>query len=419
MALVVLLSVVWALVGLLSVATMTIGSSGGSLRAGLLALASWRSVVFLVGFPVLAAGELVVLRRFGRRLGWGRESVWLAVWMLWFVTVMVLAFGLWGLRSLAMLRMTWGLLIPLSIVYMAYGMGRRVGTEPHCAKCGYPWREEIGDVCPECGSNWSVKGGTKPGRPVRSPLLVSVGVVLLLASFAATLSPVAGNAIGPLMPTGFLVEQAAATGKLSSSALVELQTRSLTPEQLRRLDEGLLDARLDDGRLDRSANAWLEGRVASGLMSPELTGRFYDEMVELELRTQAVADGAERVEVAAINRTTPFGTTEVRVIFGGLQVDGVLAAGTRMEEFASVYRFDPWSVSRKPGESLPGVAVPRRPDAVTVVTAEAWLCYGAGAQLPWGDAWGGAWGMPDKPAIPTGLPWVKHVSLRVEVPPGE
>jgi hypothetical protein len=418
-ALVVLLSVVWALVGLISVATMTIGWSGGSLRTSLLALANWRSVVFIVGFPVLAAGELVVLRRFGRRLGWGRESIWLWAWTLWFVTIMVLAFGLWGLRSLAMLRMTWGLLVPLSIVYMAYGMGRRLGTEPHCAKCGYPWRAEIGEICPECGSNWSQRGGTKPGRPARSLVLVSVGVVLLLLSFAATLSPVASGAIGPLMPTGFLVEQAAATGRLSSGAWVELQTRSLTPEQLRRLDEGLLDARMARDRLDRSANAWLEGRVAGSLMSPELTERFYDEMVELELRTREISDGAVRVEVVAINRMTPFGATDVRIIFGGFRVDGVLAEGTRFEKFSSIFRFDPWSISRKPGAVFPGVTVARRRDSATVVTAEAWVCYGSSTQLPWGDAWGGAWGMPDQPAIPSALPWVRHVTLSTEVEAGD
>ncbi len=418
-ALVVLLSVVWALVGLISVATMTVGSSGWSLRSGLLALASWRTVVFIVGFPVLAAGELVLLRRFGRRHGWSREAVWLAVWTLWFLTVMVLAFVLWGFRSLAMFQMTWGLLVPLSIAYMSFGFRRRAGTEPHCTRCGYPWREEIGSICPECGSDWSAKGGTTPGRPARSMMLVAVGVGLLLMGFAATFRPFSSSLISPLVPTAILVEQAAATGQLSANAWAQLQTRTLTPGQLRRLDEGLLDTRLELGRLDRSASAWLEGRAAAGELSPELTERFYDEMVVLAFRTRRMSDGSVRVEVEAINRTTPFGATEVRIIFGGLKVDGELVEGTRFERFASVYRFDPWSVTRKPGDSLPGVTVVRKADSATVVTAEAWVCYGSGTQLPWGDAWGGAWGMPDSPAIPTGLPWVRHVTLRVEIEAGE
>jgi hypothetical protein len=326
---------------------------------------------------------------------------------------------LWGFQSLGMFQMTWGLLVPLSIAYMSFGLGRRVGTEPHCAKCGYPWREEIGSICPECGSSWSDKGGTKLGCPARSSVLVAVGAVLLLMAFAATFSPLSGSVVSPLMPTGILVEQAAATGKLSSSAWSQLQTRTLTDGQLRRLDAGLLDARLRLVRLDGEANAWLEGRVAGGAMSPELTERFYDEMVELEMVTRTLSDGRVRVEVSAINRSTPFAGIDVRIIFGGLKVDGQLVGGTRFEKFASVYRFDPWAVARKPGDSLPGVVAIGKADSATVVTAEAWVCYGSGAQLPWGDAWGGAWGMPDQAAIPPGLPWVRHVTLSAEVEAGD
>ncbi len=418
-ALVVVLSVVWALVGLISVATITTGSSGGLLRTGILALASWRSVIFVVGFPVLVAGEVVLLRRLGRRLGWGRESLLLMVWTLALVTLVLLAFALWGLAALAMFRMSWGLLVPLSFFYMAYGMGRRVGTEPHCAKCGYPWHEQIGSICPECGSDWSAKGGTRIGRPERSLVFVAVGVVLLFFSFAGTATPLMRGPLNKLVPTSYLIDEIVSKGVGWVPPWTEINARTLTPEQTLRLADGLLDLRLRHGHLYRLASTWLEGQVSSGSLPPELVERFYVEMFELELRSRVMPDGLVRVELTGINRTTPMAGTEVRIIFGGLKVDGELVEGTRFEEFASVYRFDPWAVARKPGDSLPGVVVTGKADSVTVVTAEAWLCYGAAAQLPWGDAWGGAWGMPDSPAIPTGLPWVRHVKLRVEIEAGD
>lgn len=54
------------------------------------------------------------------------------------------------------------------------------GTEPSCARCGYPITDGV-PRCSECGSSFEVEGSTLPGRPAflgkQAPLCVLSGVM--------------------------------------------------------------------------------------------------------------------------------------------------------------------------------------------------------------------------------------------------
>lgn len=409
-ALVVVVSVVWAVFGLMMVALMSAKGSL-SLQYMLREATGWRSVLFVIGFPLFAVLVHLGGKRIEGRFGWGDQARWLMVLSAWFVGGVVMALALWGFRAIGLLQFAWGALIPLGTAFIGFGLQRRIGTELHCAKCGYPFSDEVGPQCPECGSVWSEGAGTIRGRLQRSPVLAGVGALLLVLSFTLTLSPlVARGTINRVVPTKYLIERV--VGGDWTGAWAELMSRTLTPEQERALAEGLLDARLAHGRLDRTAEGWLSGLLAAGSLDEELSGRYYREMVVLLLRSRK-DEGFVVAEAVAANRSAPFGTTEARIVFGGFAVDGELVDGTRMERFASVYRFDPWSVARKPGESLPSVLVRPQRDRRVVVTAEVWVCYGTPNQLDWGDAWI----KPGVPAIPPGLPFVEHSILSIEVEP--
>ncbi len=384
-------------------------NTGASLRGVLLGFFSVRTIVFAVSFGVLALLVHVIVRRVARRRGIPDNLRWLIVLSIWFVLGVVLAVAAWGLRALGLLQFAWGGLIPLGCAYFGYGLQRRIGSALHCEHCGYPFSEEGGKNCPECGSVWSAQVGTIAGEPRRSSTFIAVGAVLMVLALSLSLSPLLAGSISRFVPTGVLIGQVAGVGGSTPGAWAELTKRTLTEEQTSDLIRRLLDTRLESGRLDGRSAAWLDGQFAAGGLDAALTARYYREMVSLRLREEPVPDleGFVEIRAVAVNRSTPFGPTEVRIVFRGFTADNQPVANTLLPRYSSVYRFDEWTQSRKPEESVPTFTIARRAQDQIRVTAEAWICYGAATQLSWGAAWDEA----GEPIIPFGLPWVEHVVL--------
>jgi len=149
-ALVVVVTVVWAVFGLMMVVSLSNGPV--SWQYMLREARSVRSFAFLIGFPVYALLVHLGFTRLERRFGWGDQARWLMVLSAWFVGGVLLAIALWGFRAMGLLQFAWGALIPLGSAFLGFGLQRRIGTELHCSRCGYPFSDEVGPQCPECGS---------------------------------------------------------------------------------------------------------------------------------------------------------------------------------------------------------------------------------------------------------------------------
>lgn len=394
-------------------------SAGGQWRGIMLGVLSARTILFVVGFPVLAFAAHVALRPVANRFGMNDRARWLLVLSVWFVLGVVLAFLVWGLRALGLLQFAWGLLIPIGCTFIGYGLQRRVGSELHCTTCGYPFSDEGGVNCPECGSAWSATAGTTAGQPKRSPVLVVTGGVLIALAFTLSLSPIVAGRISRFVPTGVLIEQVTSVGGSSAGAWAELTKRSLTEQQTDGLIDRLLDQRARSGRLDSLSSAWLDGAFALGSLDDAQVARYFQEMTAFRLWEQPAADGADEgvvvISLMVDDRTTPFGAMEARVLFRGFTEEGEPVADSRMERYASVYRFDEWTQARKPGASVPSVTVVRQNRDAMAIGAEVWVIYGSAIQLSWGDAWAA----DGSPIIPSGLAWVEHIVLEHEVQPRE
>jgi len=411
--LVIIIALGFACIGLMTVLLTAVsgtrGSRGRALADGLL---SWGTFGFVVGCPLACVVIWRVLGRIRDRYGLNQRTYSLLLFASWILIGTLGAFLAWGWAALLALHFAWGALVPLGMGLITHGLTRRVGVELHCARCGYAHDDEL-EVCPECGADWNGRGSLLEGRLERSRAMVSVGIAVLVLALVLTIRPLVVHVVSPLVPTRVLIAQVGSGATYSPDVWNELSSRSLTPEQEQRLADALLDRRLHVGSLDLASNAWLEQRVAKGQIRVESIERYFREMVELDLRGAAKARVGETIRIEALveNRTTPWSGVGVRIFFAGFSVDGEPVPGTRMEQRASVYVFDEWSVKRKPGAELPAVEVQATRPGVIAVEAEAWLIFAPEAALGWGRAWD----EDGRPIIPPGVLWTEPVKLRHEI----
>ena len=90
--------------------------------------------------------------------------------------------------------LAFAVMIPAMYLLVSGLRGRRVGDEPHCARCGYILLHLESDVCPECGTGIS-PANTVHGQKRRRYGRAAAGLVLLALAFLPMLTPVT-NAIG-------------------------------------------------------------------------------------------------------------------------------------------------------------------------------------------------------------------------------
>lgn len=411
--LIIVISFVFASVGLMMVLLLAMSTSTGSgWRAILMGLVSRSTIGFAIATPLLCAGSWWALQRLFRRRGWNRRTMGLTLFASWMLIATVAAFVAWGSAALLVLQFAWGGLLPLGMGFVTHGLTRREGEAPHCARCGYAFDSEL-EVCPECGAAWRQRGAVIAGRLHRSATMVWTGAAILVMAVLLTIRPLIGHVLAPLVPTSLLIAQASGQDVWSGQDWAELASRQLSPEQEQTLAEGLLDRRWKTGRLDPAPAVWLERQLIGGTMDDATRSRFFEEMVVLHLRGPKEARVGEpvRIEALADDRSTPFAGIGSRVYFAGFDVDGKPVADSRLPRKTSVYDFDEWTVRRKPGEELPHVVLRPERAGVVKVEMEAWIVYGPEALLGWGSAWND----DGTPAVPAGVLWVEHVQRTQEI----
>ncbi|UCG31769.1 MAG: hypothetical protein JSU68_08870 [Phycisphaerales bacterium] len=187
------------------------------------------------------------------------------------------------------------LAFPFGILFLIRGLvGKRVGTEPRCGKCGYNLTGLPSEICPECGFHVQHEDIVHGVRQRHRYSLV-LGLVLLTASTAALAGALCAKArqisYYHYFPFSVVLSDAL---RGDHHAIWELQRRS---------QDGSLKGpqcnRVVDTALDRQANApvsdtlqawidFLHKRDVVGGLSPEQQNRYYEQSVQwsLELRSQ-------------------------------------------------------------------------------------------------------------------------------------
>ncbi|GAB4387053.1 MAG: hypothetical protein Kow0022_17990 [Phycisphaerales bacterium] len=419
-------------VGLAVVLTLVFASIGSMMMLLTLAsawyLTGWRGLLgrlvslntigFVAICPVLCGLAVRVIRRVGAQRGWDQPTVQLCVFAALMLVVTVSAFAAWGSGALLLLHFAWGGLVPLGIGFVTHGLTRRVGEDLSCAQCNYAYDEGL-EICPECGAHWNERGGVRSGRLERSRAFVGVGAALLVMSVVLVIRPLGAQLLSPILPTRLLIAQTSSAEFWSARGWAELAQRSLSPQQVQELADGLLTRRWAAGRLDSEPTAWLEQQIAAGALQDRIVERFFREMVVMHMRGPKAASVGEpvRVEVFVDDRSTPFAGIGARIVFAGFSIDGEPVEGSRRERLMSVYELSERLTRRRAGASLPSVVFDRQQAGTVTVEAEAWIIYGPEAALGWGVAWqdDGA------PALPAGVLWREHVRLKqeVEIRPGD
>lgn len=192
----------------------------------------------------------------------------------------------------------------ISILHSSW-VGRRVGTTPFCAKCGYNLSGRTGEAgpCSECGSDLKVEGAVRIGERQRRwgrfafGMFLLVGSVLYVSLF--TLGVIQNTNLIPYMPTWYLAWQAE-----RANVPVGLDLPAPLSELLRRHEHGELSNSQIDSlvnrilgiQADRTKNwnigwgdlfeqAWLDGLVSKKQLESYLN-QIANDAVSLRVRSK-------------------------------------------------------------------------------------------------------------------------------------
>ncbi|MGD8452537.1 MAG: hypothetical protein PVJ57_12020 [Phycisphaerae bacterium] len=303
----------------------------------------------------------------------------------------------------------------LAVVFLCTGLiylnryRRRTGNSRHCVACGYQQAPSGLNPrrCPECGMDWSLPGGMIIGKPSRQPHHLWLAVAFLAAAalpmILMMLSPasVRGLVLRTL-PTGALINDAVADDGFTRAEWSELLGRRLSPEQRRQLAVGLLDKRLEQDYLDMVQGGWLWGQVSASLLPPDVTERYYGEMLDVRIDAPATAVVGEPLHVhlsSTYRRSrTPFGL-DPAVYFGGFFFgDDPAPLGQR--ERGEHAKFVASGLSRIQASITPTQPGPLRVRAV--------LYFAVGPNL---TAWKGEWHDDETATLPSAATWSRRIEL--------
>lgn len=238
----------------------------------------WRA--FAPGFGVLTMGSVGLLTRALPGGAWDSVSIIEAI----------LPFAVWG-----------------------YGMdlfGRGVGGwrpgRSACAACGYlKVPGTTSRLCPECGANWTLQGGTRLERGPKDPRYVTAGIVCYLIGFAIMLMPMifgGPSVLRRFQSTNGLIYAATAGGivggTVNNAAWTELNRRTLTPAEDRRLFHAVLDQRRRRAFMLGPPALFVSTYLASGNANDEDILRHRREAFTPRLAHPATARVGEEVVVA-------------------------------------------------------------------------------------------------------------------------
>jgi hypothetical protein len=154
----------------------------------------------------------------------------------------------------------------------------------YCSKCKYRHAPDVpnADQCPECGNQWHLPGGLRQKKKLKSLRLGLAGTGLFLIGHTASLVAIKNQArLLTIVPTDSLIKQIHFHKGFLIHEWNELNSRSLTEEQMGVLAEGILDG---ENRSVRSQDAdWLWKQCALGALPSDLEQRFYDNLIEAKL----------------------------------------------------------------------------------------------------------------------------------------
>lgn len=188
-------------------------------------------------------------------------------------------------------------------------VGRRVGDEPRCRRCGYIVHGIESGQCPECGLALG-PGAVRIGVRVRRRRALAIGCLLLLIGAAFGVAVGTGWAARTnfyqYLPTGWVVQ---AAGRGSRDAFSVLQRRVYSGEVKSRLMRDVIETGLavqGAENTDATTQSWihllvyLESRAG---LSAEQRERFYGQMFQFSMNVESPMRPGELLRVALALRT--------------------------------------------------------------------------------------------------------------------
>jgi hypothetical protein len=247
---------------------------------------------------------------------------------------------------------SWGDMLPMvawmvpfmfGTTLIAGGVTRRVGESLHCPKCEYEYAyAEPADAplrCPECGAHWI--GLLKKGRRVRSPRMMTAGIVVCTLGLLIASPVFYMRSLAPQLPTGVLCASVYVNPGSSFGAWEELAKRPLSEGWIRRLAAMAIERRARMS-FDLGTNGWFEAMVGAGKMPDDLARQWYHAGWRAELDVPArvkLGDGITakiRVFHAAGGSSMCLG-----VMFGGYEAGDSTTPIGRREKTEWAHELDP------------------------------------------------------------------------------
>lgn len=210
------------------------------------------------------------------------------------------------------------LLLISGIVLLVLGWrGKRTGSEPRCARCGYILLHIESARCPECGAEIAVVG-TVTGKRKRRWWLASLGAAMLVLAVMLVYRPAADFIAGiywyQYKPETWVFRDMDEPGPPGVRAMYELTGRDsngkLSPAGQQRLIESALHELESSGksRLLR----YLGAACAAGRLDPQQQQRFVDHVYQMTLSIRPIVGEGEGVPLQVDRKAL------LRSIDGGL-----------------------------------------------------------------------------------------------------
>jgi len=174
----------------------------------------------------------------------------------------------------------------------------------------------------------------------------------------------------------------------------ELKRRTLSPHEMNRLAEGLLDARLKAEYLVSDSEEWLSDSVSKGVLPQSIVNRFYNEMIEVNLQVVCPDDGEHgiRIKPRAIAHSSDFlRTNNPYILIEGFYLDNDSAPLKSNDRAIHLGEFCPASPEHLlKGQTVvcPELIVEKSADAATTIRFACWLAVAPNwlvQPVQWGD----------------------------------